>query len=338
MGAWHCAVKHYEAASGRYTFPLDTCYHRWCWNRSPSPGDSIMRKYLTCIVAFGFLLALCGAWAAEPKVELLWPDGAPGALGKEPKDKPTLTVWLPSPENAAGAAIVVCPGGGYGMLAVDHEGTQIAEWLNSRGIAAFVLEYRHRGRGYGHPAPLQDAQRAIRTVRARADAFGVDPKRIGILGFSAGGHLASTAATHFDAGDPDAEDSIDRVSCRPDFAVLCYAVLALGEPFTHAGSQRNLLGPDAPDDLIRGLSSEKQVSPDTPPTFLWHTDEDKAVPSENSVQFYLACRRHGVPAELHVFHTGHHGLGLAANVPGANAWPNLLEQWMQSLALLTAPG
>ncbi len=286
------------------------------------------------IVVAIFLPLASGAWAAEPKVELLWPNGAPGALGDGPDDKPTLTIWLPEREKTTGAAVVVCPGGGYGHLAADHEGKQIADWLNSFGVAAFVLEYRHRGRGYGHPAPLADAQRAVRTVRARAEAFGVVPKRIGILGFSAGGHLASTAATHFDAGDPEAEDPIERVSCRPDFAVLCYAVIALGEPYTHAGSQRNLLGPDAPEELVRSLSSEKQVSPQTPPTFLWHTDEDRGVPPENSVQFYLACRRHGVPAELHVFRTGRHGLGLAADVPGTRAWPKLCEHWMRAQGFL----
>ncbi len=293
-----------------------------------------MPRLFVLLLMVLFFVPAIPAWSAEPKVELLWPGGAPGALGDEPKDKPTLTLWLPEPDNATGAAIVVCPGGGYGHLAVDHEGKQIGEWLNSIGVAAFVLEYRHRNRGYGHPAPLEDAQRAIRTVRSRAEAFGVDPKRIGILGFSAGGHLASTAATHFDAGDPAADDPIDRVSCRPDFAVLCYAVLALGEPFTHAGSQRNLLGPDAPEDLVRSLSSEKQVTAETPPTFLWHTDEDRGVPPENSVVFYLACRRHGVPAELHVFRTGRHGLGLAADVPGTREWPRLCEQWMRSQGYL----
>ncbi len=293
-----------------------------------------MSKYLAMLVVAVFLLPATPAWAVEPKVEALWPAGAPGALGDEPKDQPTLTLWLPEREQATGAAMVVCPGGGYGHLAVDHEGKQIGEWLNGFGVAAFVLEYRHRGRGYGHPAPLQDAQRAIRTVRSRAEVFGIDPARIGILGFSAGGHLASTAATHFDAGNPAADDPIERVSCRPDFAVLCYAVIALGEPFTHAGSQRNLLGPDAPEELVRSLSSEKQVSPETPPTFLWHTDEDRGVPSENSVQFYLACRRHGVPAELHVFRTGRHGLGLAADVPGTRDWPRLCQQWMQAQGFL----
>lgn len=293
-----------------------------------------MPRCLMWIVVTILLPLASGAWAAEPKVELLWPNGAPGALGEEPNDRPTLTIWIPAPQKATGAAMVVCPGGGYGHLAVDHEGKQIAEWLNSFGVAAFVLEYRHRGRGYGHPAPLADAQRAVRTVRVRAEAFGIDPKRIGILGFSAGGHLASTAATHFDAGEPQADDPIERVSCRPDFAVLCYAVIALGEPFTHAGSQRNLLGPDAPEELVRSLSSEKQVSPRTPPVFLWHTDEDRGVPPENSVQFYLACRRHGVPAELHVFRTGRHGLGLAADVPGTRQWPKLCEQWMRAQGFL----
>ena len=201
-------------------------------------------------------------------------------------------------------------------------------------MAGFVLEYRHHGRGYEHPAPLQDAQRAIRTVRARAEEFKIDPRRIGVLGFSAGGHLASTAGTHFDRGDPSAADPIERASCRPDFMVLCYAVIALGEPYSHGGSQNNLLGKNPPLELVRSLSNEKQVTKDTPPTFLFQTDEDKAVPAENSVYFYLALRKAGVPAELHIFRTGRHGLGLAANTPGTSEWPKCCENWLRGQGFL----
>jgi len=182
------------------------------------------------------------AFADEPRRELLWPNGAPGAKGDKPEDKPTLTIFLPERSKANGTAVVICPGGGYGFLATDHEGKQIAEWLNSLGVAGFMLEYRHLGRGYGHPAPLQDAQRAIRTVRARAAQWNVNPTRIGIIGFSAGGHLASTAGTHFDKGDPQAADIIERASSRPDFMILCYPVIDFGEPYNNQGSQENLIG------------------------------------------------------------------------------------------------
>jgi len=281
------------------------------------------------------VFALAGSVpAGEPKVELLWPDGAPGAKGDRPEDKPTLTIYVPEPAKANGTAVVICPGGGYGFVAMDHEGHQIARWLNSLGVAGFIVDYRHRTKGYGHPAPLQDAQRAIRTVRARAEEFGVDHERIGIMGFSAGGHLASTAGTHFDAGNADANDPIERVSCRPDFLILCYPVIAFDEPYTHRGSQINLLGKDADPKLVRSLSNEKQVTAETPPTFLFHTDEDKGVPAENSVQFYLALRRAGVPAELHVFQHGRHGLGLAAGVTGTALWPKCCEAWLRGRGLL----
>jgi len=272
--------------------------------------------------------------AAEPSVELLWPDGAPGAKGDQPADKPTLTIYLPEAAKATGAAVCICPGGGYGGLAMDHEGHQIARWFNSMGVAGFIVDYRHRNKGYGHPAPLQDAQRAVRTVRARAAEWKIDGNKIGIMGFSAGGHLASTAGTHFDAGDPEAEDPVERVSCRPDFMILCYPVIAFDEPFTHRGSQVNLIGKDADPELVRSLSNEKQVTPQTPPTFLFHTDEDTGVPAENSVQFYLALRRAKVPAEIHVFQRGRHGLGLAAGTPGTSGWPKRCEEWMRVRGLL----
>ncbi len=296
---------------------------------------------LATVIAASFWNPLARAEALPPgasRSELLWPHGAPGAKGDRPADKPTLTICLPDGDKANGAAVIICPGGGYGGLALDHEGQQIAAWFNARGVAAFILEYRHRGKGYGHPAPLDDAQRALRTVRSRAAEFKVDPARIGIMGFSAGGHLASTAGTHFDRGNPSADDPIAKASCRPDFLILCYAVIAFDEPYTHRGSQNNLLGKDAPADLVRSLSNEKQVTKETPPTFLFHTDEDSGVPAENSVSFYLALRKAGVPAELHIFRPGHHGLGLAPKTPGTSDWPKCLEGWMRSQGWLGKKG
>ena len=283
------------------------------------------------LLALSFALS---AQAAEPKTELLWPAGAPGRLGDEAKDKPTLIIYLSDAEKATGCGIVVCPGGGYGGLAMDHEGHQIARWLNSFGVAAFICDYRHRGKGYGHPAPLQDAQRAIRTVRARAKEFGVQADRVGIMGFSAGGHLTSTALTHFDKGSAESTDAIEKVSCRPDFGLLCYPVIALDQPYTHKGSQQNLLGKDASKDLIESLSNEKQVTSETPPTFLFHTQEDTGVPPENSVVFYAAMLKHKVPGELHVYQKGPHGVGLAANIPGTSDWPNTFQRWLKVRGML----
>jgi len=271
---------------------------------------------------------------AEPKTELLWPNGAAGATGSEEKDKPKLILSLPEKSLATGAAVIICPGGGYTRLAMGHKGQEVAAWLNSIGVAAFICDYRHRGKGYGHPAPLHDAQRAIRTVRARATDFGVDPARIGILGFSAGGHLAATGATLFDNGNADASDPIERVSCRPDFAVLCYPVIALDAPYTHRGSQQSLLGNDADPKLIEQLSAEKQVTKQTPPTFLWHTNEDRGVPAENSIQFYLALRKANVPAELHIYEHGRHGLGLAKDIRAVSDWPRRCEEWLRGRGLL----
>ena len=298
---------------------------------------------LIVMLAASTLLAAAGdakraAPPQKPLEHLLWPKGAPGAVGDTPADKPTLTAWLPAPDKANGAAVVVCPGGGYGGLALDHEGVQVGQWLNSFGVAAFVVKYR-LGRRYRHPAPLQDAQRAIRTVRARAEEWKVDPARVGILGFSAGGHLASTAGTHFDAGDPKAPDPIGRQSCRPDFMVLVYPVISFTTKYCHKGSRRNLLG-DKPDaKLVEGLSNEKQVTPQTPPTFLIHADGDRGVPPENSVLFYLALRAAKVPAELHIYDSGYHGFGLARpdrarGDKSLPTWPGLCEKWMEGRGLL----
>jgi len=246
--------------------------------------------------------------AAQPTNFQLWPDGAPGALGNEDKDKPTLTVYLPEPAKATGAAFVICPGGGYGGLA-SHEGDHYARFLNEQGIAGFVLKYRLGPAGYRHPVMLGDAARAVRTVRARAAEWKLDPRRIGIMGASAGGHLASTLLTHFDAGKADSTDPIERQSSRPDAGILCYGVISMGQ-FTHQGSKNNLLGKEPSAELVEQLSNELQVTKDTPPCFIWHTYEDTAVPVENSLQFAAALRKAGVPFDLHIYEKGAHGLGL----------------------------
>ncbi len=257
----------------------------------------------------------------------VWPNGAPGALGTEPEDRPNVTAYLPDEARPAVPAVVVCPGGGYAGLA-PHESEPVAEWLCSFGVAGIVLRYR-LGPKYHHPCMLLDAQRAIRTVRARAGAWGVDPGRIGILGFSAGGHLASTAGTHFDAGDANATDPTDRLSCRPDFMVLVYPVIAMATEFGHTGSKHNLLGEDPDPALVEQLSNERQVTLETPPAFLIHTVGDTGVPCENSFLFASALRSAGVGFELHVFERGEHGFGLGANDPALSKWPSLCEAWMR---------
>jgi len=250
----------------------------------------------------------------------LWPDGAPGALGKEPRDIPTLTPFWPDPAKATGAAIVICPGGGYGGLA-DHEGSDYAKFFNDHGIAGFVLKYRLGPSGYHHPAMLQDAARAVRTVRARAEEWKLDPQRVGIIGSSAGGHLASTLLTHFDAGKPDATDPAERVSSRPDLGILCYPVITMVGPHAHQGSRNNLLGKDAPDSLAEELSNEKRVTTNTPPCFLWHTWEDKGVHVENVLMFADALQRNGVRFDLHVYERGKHGIGLGSEPYGGERHP-----------------
>ncbi len=263
---------------------------------------------------------------------VLWPGGAPGALGSEPVDIPTLTPYLPSKERMSGAAIIICPGGGYAHLA-DHEGEPVARWINSLGVTAFVLKYR-LGPRYHHPAPMQDAARAIRIVRARAMEWGLDPQRIGILGFSAGGHLASTAGTHFDSGKPEALDPIERVSSRPNLMILIYPVITMREK-THAGSKANLLGANPAPELIALLSNDEQVTKGTPPTFLVHTVTDPVVAIDNALLFVTALRKAGVPFEFHAYESGPHGFGLGNKDPTLATWPDHCGDWLRLHGFIT---
>jgi acetyl esterase/lipase len=273
---------------------------------------------------------------AQPTSQVvpLWPGKAPLAAGESDADKPSMTVHLAPKDKAVGAAVVICPGGGYGALANDHEGKQVAEFFNSLGIHAFVLKYRIVAKDRPGPllkAPLLDVQRAIRLVRANADGYGLDSKRtVGICGFSAGGHLASTVATHFDAGDKNGDEPVDRTtSCRPDFCVLGYPVITMEDGVTHAGSKRNLLGAKPEAALVEEFSNEKQVTKDTPPTFLFQTDEDGPVPAENAVRFYLALRKAKVPAELHVYEKGKHGVGMNPKTgTPTDTWKDRLADWL----------
>ena len=303
---------------------------------SPSPTMHIEVILLLALASVSLAGTTSSHADAEPAPELLWPTGAPGALGTADEDRPAITIYRADAATAVGTMVVVCPGGGYGMLAMDHEGVQVARWLNGLGITAAVLRYR-LGPRYHHPIELGDARRAIRTVRTRAAELGVRPDRIGILGFSAGGHLASTAATHFDDGNPSASDPIDRASSRPDFAVLAYPVISMVAPYVHEGSRRNLLGDDPDPALLELLSNERQVTARTPPTFLFHTSDDEAVPVENSILFYLALRKAGVPAELHVYAHGEHGVGLAPKDPVLSTWPARCADWFRTIGVLERP-
>jgi len=280
-----------------------------------------------CVVLFLLMIIMFQALTAEPVVQPLWPEGAP--LGENATaDDPELTIYLPPADKANGAAVVICPGGGYWALAMDHEGHQVAQWLSNMGVAGIIVSYR-RGPGAAHPVPLMDAQHAIRTTRANAEEWNIDPERIGVLGFSAGGHLASSTGVHFDYGNKDAEDVIAQQSSRPDFMVLVYPVITMVEDYGHQGSKKNLIGKDAPQELAEKMSSDLQVTADTPPTFLLLTSEDTAVPAENGISFYLACHKNAVPCEMHVFEKGPHGFGLAPFDPVLSDWMELCEQWMR---------
>jgi acetyl esterase/lipase len=284
---------------------------------------------MTKIILIG-LVAAAGMAVAQQEPVRLWEGDVPGALGKAEHDVPTLTPFLADPAKSLGGAVVVLPGGGYGGLA-QHEGRDYALWLNQQGLSAFVVQYRLGSKGYRHPVMLQDAARAMRLVRSRAIEWKVDPKRIAIMGSSAGGHLASTLLTHFDAGNPEATDLVDRQSSRPDLGILCYAVISMGE-HTHQGSKNNLLGANPTPELVELLSNELQVKKETPPCFVWHTWEDKAVKVENALMFAGALQKAGVPFDLHVYQQGRHGIGLNDKPPFTNPhpWARDLMFWLKA--------
>lgn len=290
------------------------------------PAFSGVLSLAACLVS-----GLVAAASAEPQQLALWDTAAPKAAEAPAEPQPFVEVFLPTTDTANGSAMVICPGGGYGGLAVGHEGADVAAWCTANGTTAFVLHYRLGKQGHRYPTQLIDVQRAIRLVRSKAEQFAIDPHRIGVMGFSAGGHLASMAATLF-AEQPTLPgiqaDAVDAVSARPDLAVLCYPVIALNAPHAHRGSRKNLLGPHDSDALADQLSTDQRVTKETPPTFLFQTDEDSGVPAENAVGFYLACRRAGVPAELHVYQPGRHGIGLATKYPGVATWPDRLRDWL----------
>ncbi|WP_202796931.1 alpha/beta hydrolase [Pedosphaera parvula] len=275
---------------------------------------------------------LLSASQAQPTNSFpLWEDGAPGALGTADKDIPTLTPFFPSPDKATGAAMVVCPGGGYGNLA-PYEGKDYALWLKDQGVTAFVLKYRLGSAGYHHPVELQDVSRAIRLVRSHAAEWKLDPKRVGIIGSSAGGHLAATLMTHFDGGKSDSTDAVEKESSRPDLGILCYPVITMGEK-THAGSKMNLLGKDPSPELVKELSNECHVTKETPPCFLFHTVEDKAVPVENALMFATALREAGVPFDLHIYEKGAHGTALGTRAYNSatklHPWTSDCVYWLK---------
>jgi acetyl esterase/lipase len=259
-----------------------------------------------------------------PAPMLLWPGGAPGVLGDADEDKPSLTAYLPA-VNSTRTAVVIAPGGGYYHLSTVQD---VANWLNARGVAAFVLKHR-LGMKYHNPVELEDAQRAIRLVRAHAAEYGVAPDHIGMWGFSAGGHLAATAGTKFDEGNASAADAIERESCRPDFLVLAYPVITMEAPYVHAGSKRYLLGEAPTQAELDAMSADLHVTAQTPPTFLYVTTDDQSVPVMNSVMFYSTLVKAGVPAEMHIFQHGAHGSGLGVGNPQLSVWPDLLIKWMR---------
>ena len=295
-------------------------------------------KLIKTLVMFALLAELTSATAEDSKQPItpqpafpLWTKNIPYAKGNTPRDIPTLQAFIPKhEENSSMTAILICPGGAYAMLADGHEGKDYAHFFNLQGKAAFVLKYRLGTHGYKHPVMLTDVSRAIRIIRSRAKEYGIDPNRIGVMGSSAGGHLAATLITKFTDGDSNSEDPVERVSSRPDFGILCYPVITMGEK-THTGSRENLLGRNPSKELIRELSLETQVTPKTPKCFIWHTAADEAVPVENSILFASALAKNGVPFALHIYQNGPHGQGLKAQFPYQNAlpWGNELTLWLK---------
>lgn len=297
-----------------------------------------MKRY-----ALALLLATAVATGhAAPNVIPLWPEGVPGAkpIGPEVNDKghtsnvsePTITVYAPAVDHPNGTAVIVAPGGGYVRLSTDREGEQYANWLGTLGVTSFVLKYRMKE--FGHPAPLQDVLRAVRYVRAHAAQFHVRPERIGVMGSSAGGHLAASAGTLFDSPLGRTGAPLDAVSARPDFLMLLYPVITMEAPYAHKGSRTALIGASPSPELVQLMSLEKQVTPNTPPTLLIHTQEDQTVPVENSILFYQALTRAHVPAEMYLFEHGAHGMGMRAGLGTASQWPRRAEEWLRERGLL----
>ena len=294
-----------------------------------------MRYFFTFIfvqVIFG-----CLCFAQQPIEIDLWPDGAAesnGLLKNENGDDYSIAklyIYRPDKQKNTQAVVVICPGGGYVMLAMDHEGHDYARWLSDNGMTAVILKYRLPNKN--HFIPLKDAQRTLRLIRSKAKEWDIDPAKVGISGFSAGGHLASTAATHFDTGNASASDPIDRLSCRPDFAILFYPVITMKEEFTHQGSRRNLMGNSYNADLVKLFSNEEQVTGQTPPTFLITSDDDKGVLPRNSVEFYAALKRNNVPAVLYVIPDGGHGWGTHPSKPQYPEWSVPLKAWLEKTVL-----
>lgn len=283
------------------------------------------------ILLLGFYIT-CYQLSAQKDTIVLWPDGAPGALGKDAADIP-LIICYPAKNNPTHAAVLVCPGGGYATLAMDHEGVQIAEWYNSIGVSAYILKYRVNTwdhKKYGYPWAFRDASRAMRYIKYKSAGWNLDSAKIGIMGFSAGGHLVSTVGTHFDSDNSGATDPIDKLSARPAFMILCYPVISMKAPYMHSGSRENLVGKSPDSTLLISVSNETQVKPNTPPTFIFQTNEDVVVPAEHAVSFYLALRKQNIPAEMHIFEPGQHGVGLAQKNPMLSIWPKLLKNWLIS--------
>ncbi len=305
-------------------------------------------RYFATFLLFIFSIFML---SAQDAVLPLWPEGIPcqntlqtsieeGAGGRRIKsvNEPLIAAYLPSASKANGTGVVICPGGGYYLLAWDKEGEKIAKWFNSIGVAAFVLQYRlpyWEAEDCRSQVALLDAQRAIRLVRSKAKEWQLSPNRIGVMGFSAGGHLASTVSTHFDMGEPSAREALDRVSCRPDFSILMYPVISMDSAITHAGSKRNLLGEEPNEDDLIFFSNEKQVTAATPPTLLIHADNDGGVVAENSVQYYTALRQEGIPAALHIYEKGGHGFGLGEGKGAVSGWPNACEGWLRDRDLMS---
>jgi acetyl esterase/lipase len=264
----------------------------------------------------------------------LWKGKAPRALGDDPADIPMLIPFLTDSAAANGTAVVICPGGGYAGLTMDYEGTDVAKWFNKHGVAAFVLKYRVNP--YGQPAPMLDGQRAVRTVRHNAAAWGIDPYRIGIMGFSAGGHVASTVGVHYDFGIPATDDPVNEESCRPDFMLLIYPVITMRDKIAHEGSKHVLLGDKPPQKLVTFYSNETQVTEKTPPAFIVHSKTDPVVQVKNSQLFAEALKKHDVPVEYLELPTGGHGYGMAAGDPKLSIWTDKCLEWMKGRGLLAA--